>query len=759
VIKDFDDTIENAMLAAIVQSSEDAIISKTLDGIITSWNPAAEKLFGYTAKEMIGSSITKLFPPDRLFEEPDIIARIQNGEMVEHFETQRLSKDGNLVDISLTISPIKDSDGKVIGASKIARDITKAKIAEEKIKESERQLKQITESIPQMVWVCNEKGEVIYFNQQWYEFTGTLEKDMMGHQWATLLHPDDKANALEKWNYAQQTLTPVSVEYRLRSASGNYHWVLSKGSPIVDMKGQLQKWFGSCTLIDEQKEFYRLLEAEVAERTNELKTEKELSDTIINTTLDLIGVYDKELRILGFNKACEDFFHVKKEEVIGKVLTEYFPSTKGGQGERDLLRAMKGETIHNTVYHSPVSGKYYENFISPLKDASGEIYGAVAIAHDITENVKATEKIKQSEEKFNKLFAASPLGLVLSELPSGNIMDANEIYFETIGYTREECIGKTSLGLNLIDTTDRQKILNELHKNGYVKGVEVEIRTKSGTKIPILNSIEKISIGEREFFLSAIIDISDRKHNEKKIEEKNIELQKMNKELESFTYISSHDLQEPLRKIQTFASIIIDKETQNLSENGKDFLRRMSEAAIRMQTLLQDLLAFSRVNTSERKFERINLRKIIEEVEEEYSEIIEEKKATIEVGEMSEVKIIPFQFRQLFHNLMSNALKFSKANTPPHIIIKSEMITHHPSLVPEGRPVCHITFSDNGIGFEPHFSEKIFEVFQRLHGKDEYNGTGIGLAIVKKIVDIHHGQITATSELGKGARFDIYFPV
>lgn len=751
--------MENALLAAIVQSSEDAIISKTLDGIITSWNPSAEKLFGYTAKEIIGSSITKLFPPDRLFEEPNIIARIQNGEIVDHFETQRMSKDGKLVDISLTISPIKDIDGKIIGASKIARDITKAKLAEEEIKESEGQLRQITESIPQMVWVCNEKGEVIYFNQQWYIFTGTHEKDMMGHQWTMLVHPDDIATAREKWNYAQQTHTPVSIEYRLRSASGTYHWVLSKGSPILDTKGHLQKWFGSCTVIDDQKEFSRLLEAEVAERTNELKIEKELSDTIINTTPDLIAVYDKELRILGFNKACEDFFHVKREDVIGKALTDSFPSIKGGQGERDLLRAMKGETIHNNVYHSPLTGKYYENFISPLKDASGEIYGAVAIAHDITENVYATEKIKQSEEKFNKLFAASPLGLVLSELSSGKIIDANEIYVETIGYTKEECIGKTSLDLNLVDTADRQKIMRELNKNGYVKGFEVEIRTKSGNRIPVLNSIEKISIGEKEFLLSAIIDISDRKQIEKKIEEKNDELQKMNKELESFTYISSHDLQEPLRKIQTFAGRIMVKEGQNLSANGKDYLHRMNEAAIRMQTLLQDLLAFSRVNTAERKLELTDLHKIIEEVKEDYKEVIEEKKATFEVGEMNKVKIIPFQFRQLFHNLISNALKFSKSDTPPHIIIKSEIINQQPSLAPQGQPVCHITFTDNGIGFEPHFSEKIFEVFQKLHSKDEYKGTGIGLAIVKKIVDIHHGQITATSELGKGARFDIYFPV
>ncbi len=249
--------------------------------------------------------------------------------------------------------------------------------------------------------------------------------------------------------------------------------------------------------------------------------------------------------------------------------------------------------------------------------------------------------------------------------------------------------------------------------------------------------------------------------NEEK-EKRAAELIIANKELLAFTYISSHDLQEPLRKIQTFVSIILENEHKNLSENGKYAFRRMQLAAGRMQQLIEDLLSFSRINSTEHKFEKTELNIIIEEIKTELKDTIEEKNGIVETGELCVANIIAFQFRQLMYNLISNALKFSKAGIPPHIIINNTIVKgsalHNKKLSPE-KTYCHISVADNGIGFEPHFSERIFEVFQKLHGKDEYAGTGIGLAIVKKIVENHNGIITAKGELNKGATFDIYIPV
>jgi signal transduction histidine kinase len=248
--------------------------------------------------------------------------------------------------------------------------------------------------------------------------------------------------------------------------------------------------------------------------------------------------------------------------------------------------------------------------------------------------------------------------------------------------------------------------------------------------------------------------------NEEK-EKRAAELSIANKELLAFTYISSHDLQEPLRKIQTFVTIILENENDNLSENGKYNFERMQLAARRMQQLIDDLLAFSRINTTDHKFEKTELNIIVEEVKTELKDTIEEKHAIIEISKLSTASIIVFQFRQLMYNLISNALKFSKPDEPSHIKINSRIVKGSDlnlgKLSPE-KNYCHITVKDNGIGFEPHFSERIFEVFQKLHGKDLYGGTGIGLAIVKKIVENHKGFIIATSELNKGAQFDIYIP-
>ncbi len=244
--------------------------------------------------------------------------------------------------------------------------------------------------------------------------------------------------------------------------------------------------------------------------------------------------------------------------------------------------------------------------------------------------------------------------------------------------------------------------------------------------------------------------------------EKNQELIKANKELESINYISSHDLQEPLRQIQNFASRIIDIEQQNLSDKGKNYFEKMSNAAKRMQTLLTDLLTYSKAKTGERKFKTIKLKQIVDEATKDFIEIIDDKNATILVDELCDIKVIPFQFQQMMHNLIGNALKFSKPDTPPKIIINGRIVKLNQQegstdLTTETE-YYHISVTDNGIGFEPQYKDRIFEVFQRLNDKQKFSGTGIGLAIVKKIVENHNGFITTTSELNKGATFNIYIP-
>jgi two-component system, chemotaxis family, CheB/CheR fusion protein len=247
----------------------------------------------------------------------------------------------------------------------------------------------------------------------------------------------------------------------------------------------------------------------------------------------------------------------------------------------------------------------------------------------------------------------------------------------------------------------------------------------------------------------------------KDLSEKIKELGRMNKELEAFAYVSSHDLQEPLRKIQTFADRILEKEEGNLSASGKVYFQHMQKSANRMQTLIQELLTFTSLNSAERKFESIPIENIIKDVQMEMKEVIEGQKAIITITKMCKINVIPFQFRQLFNNLISNSLKFAKPDIPVKITISSEILKREEIKTDEDLVqdvYCHIRFSDDGIGFDQVYNKKIFEVFEKLHSKDEYPGTGIGLAIVKKIVENHNGIIEATSELNKGTIFNIYLP-
>lgn len=239
-------------LSAIVESSDDAIVSKDLNGVIQSWNKSAERLFGYTQAEAVGNPITILIPPDRLEEEPKILERLRRGERVDHFETIRRRKDGALLNISLTISPVKDSTGKVIGASKIARDITEFKRAHSALQASEVRFRHLADAMPQIVWTASPDGRPDYCNERWYEFSGCARDTVM--DWESLLHPDDLAPFRDAWRESVQSGNPFNIEYRFRDKRENrWRWFMARALPARDSAGRIVKWFGSFIDIDDQK--------------------------------------------------------------------------------------------------------------------------------------------------------------------------------------------------------------------------------------------------------------------------------------------------------------------------------------------------------------------------------------------------------------------------------------------------------------------------------------------------------------------------
>ena len=411
-------------------------------------------------------------------------------------------------------------------------------------------------------------------------------------------------------------------------------------------------------------------------------------------------------------------------------------------------------------------------------DEHGKAVRFTGVTQDITQRKQWEQGLKESEERFRTLAQTLPQ-LIWQTDEKGNAEFASARWKEYTGIEPEDEASWRAV-VHPDDLENISQAWQHSLTTGDIYKLNVRIKSKSGeyrwhavNGEPVVNSENKIIkwVGsftdihtEKTFTEQLEKQVESRtaelEKSRQNLEEKNALLEKMNKELEAFAYVSSHDLQEPLRKIQIFVNRILEKE-DGLSVNGKDYFKRIQNAAERMKQLIQDLLAFSRVKNDDNRFEIIDINKILAEVKNELKETIEEKHAIIRSEKLCVARLIPFQFKQLLQNLISNALKFSKAGTPPHITITSEMgsgVKFKDAGAFPRKKYCHISITDNGICFDAQFKDQIFELFQRLHTREAYAGTGIGLAIVKKIVDNHNGIITANSEPNNGARFDIYIP-
>lgn len=331
------------------------------------------------------------------------------------------------------------------------------------------------------------------------------------------------------------------------------------------------------------------------------------------------------------------------------------------------------------------------------------------------------------------------------------------------GYTEAEAIGRNFRMFYTPEDQQRklpEELLNIALTQGKATHEGYRVR-KDGSKFwgSILITAVHDRTGNTIGFSKVTRDLTELKAAYDDIRKKNELLEKMNHELSSFAYVSSHDLQEPLRKIRAFSQRIREQEYGNLSEKGRDYFDRIMSSAGRMRVLIDDLLAYSRINSSEKKFERADLNELVNTALDELTVRIDDTKATITVQPLPEAYVIRFQLQQLFLNLLSNALKFSRPGVTPVINVSYERADLTGRFEKTNPGIYHrISVTDNGIGFSDEHRSRIFDVFQRLHNRDEYDGTGVGLSICRKIAENHGGFMEAEGRPGEGATFYVYLP-
>jgi PAS domain S-box-containing protein len=343
-------------------------------------------------------------------------------------------------------------------------------------------------------------------------------------------------------------------------------------------------------------------------------------------------------------------------------------------------------------------------------------------------------------------------------------LEFSDNYFRLLGFNPGEFEPTLEKYYDFLFPEERKSAKEEMENFIKNKYFETNIRrmiTKDG-RLRYFKVTGKIILeGKNELLIGTMQDITGDVLLNDALKAKNQALERTNQELESFNYIASHDLQEPVRKINTFSNLIVEKEKDKLSPATKDYLGRISSSAKRMQGLIEDFLNYSRIDNTTISFEQTDLNVLLEEVKNNFNEVITEKKAIIESDRLPVINGVKFQLMQLFTNLVGNALKYHKLNEPPYIKITSQKVPGSETGFADAekkKMYWKISIADKGIGFEPQYAERIFEVFQRLHSKDQYAGTGIGLAICKKIVMTHHGFIKGEGTPGVGSVFYVFIP-
>jgi len=737
----------DAKYKTLIEQSFDGVLNYKLDGTILEFNDKAHNYLGYTRQEFMQLSLPDLFFAEDLLSQPINFAIIKQGKSSIDFRRLK-RKDDSAIEMEINSSKLPDGSVIVFG-----RDITERKKAAAELADREKYFRTLIEFSTAAIILFEEDGTFIYQSPAIEKIVGYSIEEGVRSNLFSFLHPEDAA-AFEEMK-ADLLLHPgktLSGEVRVRHNNGNYIWIAGSVTNLLHQEN-LHAFIANYHDITESKM--------VAEK---LLAERSLLRTLIDNMPDPVYVKDTDSKKIIANKVDQLYMDVNSEEdIIGKTDLELYPGNVGLTGhhyDREVME--KGVPVYNKeVQFVDKSGKHHWLMISkiPLRNNTGGIIGLLGIGRDISTQKNAENELLMSNERFQFVTKATFDAIWDWDILTNKVFRGEG--FETLfGYDLKKINGYIEEWDLLIHPHDFERVTGAFNKaledgssnwndeyqyrkaNGdfaFVQDKAIIIRNENGAAIRMVGAMQ---------------DVTEQKHEEEKIKmlnealaDKAAALTDSNNDLEKFAYVASHDLQEPLRMVTGFLKLLENKQKSSLDETALKYIHFAVNGADRMKILINDLLEYSKISSSKELTSDTDMNEMVAEVLHVFASHINQLNAVVTVGQLPVLAgSMPIRLFQLMQNLIGNALKYHSTAAPQISIQAIEKYDH-----------WLFSVSDNGIGISPVFSEKIFVIFQRLHSKDEFSGTGIGLSICKKIVEMHGGKIWVTPNLPSGSIF--YFTI
>jgi len=735
----------DAKYRGLLEAAPDAMVVVNQTGEIVLLNVQAEKQFGYSRDELVGQRVKNIIPEgfaERLIADgtrsaADALAQ-QIGTGIELIARR---KNGTEFPIEIMLSPLESAEGTLVTAA--IRDISVRKAAEKHLGQMEGRYRGLLEAAPDAMVVVNQGGEIVLLNVQAEKQFGYRRDELVGQKvkniipdgFAERLIADGTRTAAEA--LAQQIGTGIELIARRKNRTE---------FPIEIMLSPLESAEGT------------LVTAAIRDITMRKDAERHLAQMegryrgLLEAAPDAMVVVNQGGEIVLLNVQAEKQFGYSRDELVGQkvknIIPEGFAERLIADGTRSAAEALAqqiGTGIELIARRKNRSEFPIEIMLSPLESAEGTL--VTAAIRDISVRRAAERHLAQMEGRYRGLLEAAPDAMVVVN-QKGEIVLLNVQAEKQFGYSRDELVGQKVK--NIIPqgfaerlVADALRSVEDALAQQIGTGIELTGRRKDSSEFPIEIMLSPLESAEGILVTAAVRDITTRKTAEANLLNKMEELNRSNEELGQFAYIASHDLQEPLRMVASYTQLLSRRYKGKLDSDADEFIAFAVDGASRMQRLIQDLLAYSRVGTKGRDLLDISSEEALQQALINLRGAIEEKGALVTHDPLPAVVADDMQLIQLFQNLVGNAIKYQNAGIPKV----------HISASRNGSKKWTFSVKDNGLGIDPQYFEKIFGMFQRLHKREEFAGTGIGLAICKKIVERHGGSISVESQPGQGSTF------